>query len=161
MTREGPMAARQESDAEPGVGSDVSLERYAQVSAALAEGFDLPRAVASSGLSVAEYRAAADHWTERIAADSMTGDGHLADVYAEAFVVAQDALAPVVEMRVEQWAALGCEIDASDLASALLDRGLSQPDYMRLTRHWAKALREDRALAKRYAAARVSGKAPA
>lgn len=130
------------------VARDVSLEEFAAISAALVEQ-DLPmdRVLAGNDLTLAR-------WTEisMIHSYGIAADEAAADAYAEAFVRAQDRLKPVPPMTPEAWASLVAEI-AREGPSSLTRHGLRSADHLRLTRHWAKQLGGDRALAARYAAA--------
>ncbi len=124
----------------------ISLEDFAALSAAIAEGDrPLDAVLAARSLTVPNWRDTSEVWSRVIAADESASDA-----YAEAFVRAQDALRPVPVMTPEEWAMLVLEM-ADEGPSALDRRGLRMADHLRLTRHWAKALGADKALAARYA----------
>jgi hypothetical protein len=131
-----------------GVAREISLEEFAAISAAIAEG-DLPvdQVLASSDLTLARWSEISMFHSYGIASDDA-----VADAYAEAFVRAQDRLKPVPSMTPEAWAALVVEM-AREGPSSLARRGLRSSDHLRLTRHWAKKLGSDKALAARYATA--------
>lgn len=124
---------------------DLSLDEFALISAEISEGDRTRDAVlAAHELSAGAWRAASERWSYAIAADD-----DLADAYAEAFVRAQDQQKPLPAMTPEEWAGLVVEVAAGG-RQALLRRGLSAADQLRLSRHWARALGGDKALAARY-----------
>lgn len=124
----------------------LSLDELAAISAAIAEG-DRPllEVLAAHRVTEQEWQDVTSAWSYRLAEDEAA-----ADVYAVAFVRAQDQLKPIPAMAPEAWAILVAEL-ASEGRSALARRGLSAADYLRLQRHWARALGADRALAAHYA----------
>ncbi len=125
---------------------DLSLEAFAAVSAAIAEGDEpLDQILARYELDLEQWRVVSDQWSRIIAADEPA-----ADTYAEAFALAQDGLKPLPEMTPEDWAELVVDVGAKGRA-ALARRALGQSDHLRLTRHWARVLGKDRTLAARYA----------
>jgi hypothetical protein len=127
----------------------VSLEAFAETSAAIAEGDrPLPEILGARGLSLDAWQVASAHYTRLLAFDAF-GDGALADRFAARFVEAQDAIKPVPHLAVESWAEIIVDVGARGV-DALRARGLSGPDYQRLGRHWARVLGHDRAAAKRY-----------
>jgi hypothetical protein len=124
---------------------ELTLQRFAEISAAIAEGdAPLPRVLAAHGLSADTWAAASQRWSLALAADEA-----LADTYDEALVRAQDQRKPVPVMTPEQWASLVVEV-AVDGAAALARHELSRADHLRLTRHWARALGADKRLATRF-----------
>lgn len=136
----------------------VTLEGFAGISAALAEGDrSLDDVLSAHGLSEATWEEVQAHHLRAIAADAMLSDeALLSKRYAELFAGAQDTIKPVPEMTPEEWAAL--ILDVADRGGAAFQaRGLTKSDYFRLARHWAKQMSGDRALAKRYAAAANMG----
>jgi hypothetical protein len=130
----------------------VTLERYAEICARLAEG-DAPRSAVAAdfGLALPAFEAVSAHWIKRLAADAMEGDGELSERYAAALAAAQDALRAVPALTVEEWAALEAAKAAGD--DVLAARGLSHADYLRLSRRWTRELTRDRAAAHAYAIA--------
>ena len=127
----------------------MTLESFADLSAAVAEGDRLlPDVLAAAGLATAAWHEVSAHYTRLLAFDA-SGEGVLAERFAMRFATAQDALRPLPALTVEAWAELVVEVGARG-SEALAARGLSEPDYQRLARHWPRALGKDRALAKRY-----------
>lgn len=117
----------------------------------LAEG-DGPQAavLVAHGLTARQWDEVSTTWTRRIAVEAMgDGEARLADIYVAAFTREQDTLKSIPEMSADQWAATVVEVSTGG-AAALRARGLTEPDYLRLSRRWASALSADRALAKRY-----------
>jgi hypothetical protein len=135
----------------------MSLERYAQLSAQMAEGDRPPSAVlAAHGVGEEDWQQASQHWLLAMANDAQANgaDAELALVYAEAFGRAQEALKPLVPMTPEEWALLTVEVQRSGgPAQPLARRRLSNADYLRLGRHFARTLARDPALAQRFAQA--------
>ena len=139
------------ADAPPAAPGGLSLERFAALSAALAEGDrPLPALLAAHDLDEAVWQAATAHYTRLLAADAMDGDGAVSDRYAAAFARAQDALRPVPDLTPEAWAELCVAMAGPRGAEALAERGLSAADHLRLTRAWAARLGRERETARRY-----------
>ncbi|WP_437646538.1 hypothetical protein [Sorangium sp. So ce362] len=132
----------------------VGIEDFATIGAAIAEGdHPLEDVLRAFGLTTAQWDAISAQHTRRIAADAFENDpSTLADAYAAAFARAQDALRPVPAMTPENWAAVATEVAARG-DEALVTRGLRRPDFLRLSRHWARELSRSPAVAKRYFAA--------
>lgn len=125
--------------------SELSLEAFALVSAAIGEGDQTLTAVlAAHEIKPETWRKASEQWSLAIASDEA-----LEAIYSEALVRAQDQQKPIPAMTPEQWAALSVEV-AAEGRQALSRRGLGPPDLLRLARHWARALGADKALAARY-----------
>jgi hypothetical protein len=137
----------------------IGLERFATISAAIAEGDrSLSEVLRAHGVSGAAWSEAQAHHLRAIAADAMLSHtSNLAEQYAALYARAQDALKPVPAMTPEEWAWLELDIAARG-QQALVDRGLTSGDHMRLSRHFAKELSANRALAKRHAAALAAPK---
>ena len=139
------------ADAPPAAPGGLSLERFAALSAALAEGDrPLPALLAAHDLDEAVWQAATAHYTRLLAADAMDGDGAVSDRYAAAFARAQDALRPVPDLTPEAWAELCVAMAGPRGAEALAERGLGAADHLRLTRAWAARLGRERETARRY-----------
>jgi hypothetical protein len=130
---------------------NITLERYASVCAAIAEG-DRPlgEVLAAAALGAAAWRDVSEHYTRILAADAMNGDGALAEAYAVAFARAQDAIRPAPELSPEEWAELTVAVSGPGGAAVLAARGLSPADHLRLSRAWARRLAAERTTAKRY-----------
>jgi hypothetical protein len=147
------MSASEQSsaDAPQTAPGGLSLERFATISAAIAEGDrPLPAVLAAHDLDEAVWQTATAHHTRLLAADAMDGDGTLSERYAAAFARAQDALRPVPELTPEAWAELCVAMAGPRGAEALAERGLGTGDQLRLARFWAARLGRERETARRY-----------
>ena len=123
----------------------LSLEEFAALSAAIAEGDrSVPEILAARGLAAQAWREASLRFAHLLAEDDAT-----AEAYTAAFTRNQDALRSVPALTPEEWADLVTE-HATKGAAALARRGLRAADHLRLSRHWAKLLSVDHALAARY-----------
>jgi hypothetical protein len=125
----------------------VTLAGYARISARVAEG-DSPTAkvIEAEGLDDPKWTEINRVWLTRMGDDARARgvECTLAIEYSDAFGRAQDAIKPVVEMTAEDWATLMVEIQQTARpVPALAIRGLSQADFSRLVRHWAKRLATD------------------
>jgi hypothetical protein len=124
----------------------LSLTQHAEISAQLAEGTRPQREVLNEPeLSEAEWNHATQFWMLRIAEDTQThgAAATLGILYSDAFAKAQDGLKGVIEMAPEQWATLSVEIQQQGPARPLARRNLSNSDYIRLARHFARVLSSD------------------
>jgi hypothetical protein len=137
----------------------IDLIAHATISAEIAEG-DRPLAdiLRERGLTDEQWTEATLFWTQRMAEDARGGEPRVALAFSDAFARAQDARRPLVQMSVEEWAALVTAAEQSGVAVAVAARGLRMADYFRLVRHWAKALAsgagDGAPLARAYEAAR-------
>lgn len=129
----------------------LSIEQYAAITAELAElGADRAAVLAGHNLTLKQWTALSNEWTGRLAADACSG-GDLQNTFDSAFVATQDSLKPVPALSVDDWARIEREVRSKP--AALANQGWSPQDWMRLCRHWARALAADRELAKAYASA--------
>jgi hypothetical protein len=132
----------------------TTLEQFAAIAAELAEGDRMASDVLKAhGLSEKGWRELSEQYHCVITADALASDEpRLAEDHAASFARAQEALKPAPEMTPEGWAELVVQIGSGNAEAALASRSLSSADYLRLSRHWAKTLGQDRAAAQRYAA---------
>jgi hypothetical protein len=135
----------QEAPPEP----SLSLERYAQISAELAEAREprrdcLKRHELDEDAWGVEDRA----WSSRIAEHVQRGDTSLAARQAELFIAAQDSLADPSEagVSIDDYAALKVALAAGDPAKVLADRKMTLPQWMRIDRRWTRAALSDQKL---------------
>ncbi len=125
----------------------ISIERYAAVSAELAEwpkdrGKTLERHNFDEGTWGVEERG----WLERFASDAMSGKGELAGYYGTLFLAAQDRLATPEEERLtlRDYAGLRAEIErAADVSQVLDDAKLTLAQWMRLDRRFTQKADDD------------------
>jgi hypothetical protein len=127
----------------------LSLERYAQISADLAEEREprrdcLKRYDLDEDAWGIEDRA----WSSLIAEHVKRGDMSLPARHAELFAAAQDSLAGPEEGRItmEDYAALKVAMEAGDPARTLGDKKMTLPQWMRVDRRWTRAALSDRKL---------------
>jgi hypothetical protein len=122
----------------------VTLERFAFISAEVAEGDrSLLEVLERHQLSESQWNEVSQHWLLKIAEDAQANGAQcrLPLVYSEAFGKAQDSLKAVPTMAPEDWALLSVEIErtgGTDLP--LARRQMSQADYLRLARYFAAEL---------------------
>lgn len=132
----------------------ISLEDHARISAAIAErDRSMKEVLDAERIEEKAWMDATSYWMKKMADDAAQrgAEATLAIDYSDAFSRAQDAIRPVPEMTPEEWAGLSAEIlHAGGPARPLAARQLSQADYLRLARHWAKRLAGDPAQNKRY-----------
>lgn len=99
------------------MGTEVTLDRYAQVRAEMEAGVMRDEALTRAGLSVDEWAMAQRTWLERMSAEIARGRFELTNRYAQAFVACQQALAapkPVLQAsRVEGPAAGAPQLDVA------------------------------------------------
>jgi len=131
----------------------LSVEQYAGLTAALAEGFPPPEVLALEGLDDRAWRAASIGWRRRLAGDGPDGPIFLA--YRDRLAVAEDWLARPVEPLdgdVAAWVGFCGAFSRHAAGFALLaGLGLGMNDLARLTRRWAKRMAEDEGVRKRAA----------
>lgn len=147
---EGAAAYEAAPEAEDAAPAGVDLVLYASVSSDLAEGdATVPAVLARHGLDARRWAHASSVWTRRVTVDALGEERPLATRYSDAFTARQDAYRPVPPMSPEAWAELVVEM-GRDGATPLAARGLSSSDYLRLSRHWARALGGSPELSERY-----------
>jgi hypothetical protein len=132
----------------------VTLEEHAVICAEIAEGDrDVKDVLEAHGLSQQRWADVSLAWMQRLADDVKANREHarLPMIYSDAFGRAQNARKPVPALSVEGWAELTVEImRKGSPGPALVARGLSQADYLRLARHWARVLSSDPVASKRF-----------
>ncbi len=135
------------SGPEGGAPHGITLFDHAEISAAIAEGDrGTAEVLAPRRLTEAQWNASTAHWMARMG-DEVRDKGkeaRIAHLYSEAFGKAQDALKPVPVMDAAGYATLVVDIQrAGSPSEPLARRALSNADYLRLSRHWAKVLSSD------------------
>ncbi len=132
----------------------LTLEDHATLSAEIAEGSKPLREILDARhITEADWNQASLTWMKRIGEDALAHreNARLAIVYSDAFSRAQDGLKPVVDMTAADYAALVVAVQkAGSPDEPLQQRRLSNADYIRLSRHWAKILSSDPAQTKTY-----------
>ncbi|NUQ72670.1 MAG: DUF2169 domain-containing protein [Polyangiaceae bacterium] len=128
----------------------ISLEKYAQISAALAEERE-PRdeTLKAYGFNEESFLLEERGWLTTMSEAAMKGDSEPATRYSELFVNAQDALAGPNEGRetVDEYVALKVELDeAADPMKPLADRQMKLAQWMRMDRRWTRRALADQAL---------------
>jgi hypothetical protein len=128
----------------------ISLETYALVAAALAEG-KAPREDTLRAYGFDEHRFLIEErgWLTRMSEEAMRGDPALATRYGELFVEAQDGLAGPGEGKesILEYVALKVDVeDADDPMTALSNRKMTFAEWMRMDRRWTRKALQGRAL---------------
>jgi hypothetical protein len=121
----------------------LSLAEHAALSAHLAEGTrSQAELLQERGLSEEEWNDATQFWMMRLARDTELhgANATLAITYSDVFAKTQDQLKAIAELAPEEWATLTVEIQQQGLARPLAQRNLSNADYIRLARHFARLL---------------------
>lgn len=144
------MTKRDDDDeltAQRGAPGGVTLFDHAEISAALAEGDHTEAEILEArGLSAATWQEASLFWMQRMGDDvrDHAEKARMPLVYSDAFSAAQDGLKPLPPMDAEGYAALTADVlRAGGPAEPLARRGLSQADFLRLGRHFARVLSTD------------------
>lgn len=132
----------------------ISLERYARVSAELAEKRE-PRADTLKRHAMDEdaWNLEERAWVEAMGSAAAKGDGTTAVKYGELFVAAQDELAGPGEARrtLGDYAAIMAAMDEADDPEAVMkDWSITLSEWMRLDRRWSLAMKADPALAREF-----------
>jgi len=128
----------------------ISLETYALISAALAEGGEgRTETLRRHGFDEDAWMLEERGWLTRMADAATQGDTQPAARYGELFVEAQDKLAGAGEGQesVEEYAALKADIEAADdPASVLEERKMTLAAWLRMDRRWTRRAMDDQAL---------------
>ncbi|MFO0614819.1 MAG: hypothetical protein U0414_19685 [Polyangiaceae bacterium] len=137
----------------------VSLEQFAGVTAAIAEGYPLDDVLAQEGIPADVWTVAARTWPKAFAESA---DLHLELIRKRR--VAEDCLvrrlAPLDEDPGAWMGLMNALTQADDQASVTDPLGLTMADVARLGRHWTRKTREDPALSKRLEEAAKTGTLP-
>ncbi len=125
------------------------LERYASVSAQLAEG-NRPRdeIFAENELTERSWAHVELTWMLRVATALLQGDKELALEFDRLYVAAQDSLGPTdPTLPLDRYAVVVAKIEAGrDPAEVFEEHGLSLAAAARLQRAWTKRLAQDPAM---------------
>ena len=137
----------------------VTLEQFAAVNAATAEGFAMNAVLAIEGIAAKAWQTAKIAWLARVTTDA---SGPLFAKYQEALAAAEDNLAREVKPLE---ADLGAWLGFLDGFSArgfllLVEHDLGMNDMARLKRHWSQKMAQDAELEKRALELRRSGFPP-
>ncbi|MEZ4300985.1 MAG: hypothetical protein R3B70_38980 [Polyangiaceae bacterium] len=125
----------------------ITLFDHAQIAAEIAEGDrSTAEVLAARGLTEAQWNESTIHWTTRMGDDVRENGQHarIPLVYSDAFGDAQDALKPLPPMDARTYAKLVVDIQREEGPERpLAARNLSNADYLRLSRHFARVLSTD------------------
>jgi hypothetical protein len=128
----------------------ISLQRYAEISAELAEQRE-PRgkALERHGFDEDRWTLEERAWVETIAGGGVEGEGSVAEEYGKLFVEAQDKLAdPAEHARTPaDYARISVAMERRDPGKVLAEEKLSLSVWMRLDRRMQAAAERDEALA--------------
>ncbi len=134
MTPAPPAGAR---SAGPTLRKDLTVQRYAEISAALAQkGADRAAVLRSHLLTGPAWTMIDEHWKKAIAAETEQGATALADAHDDAYVITQERLCQA--MGVAAYARLQVGLERGEVGKALADLALSLGDLMRLQRVWSR-----------------------
>jgi hypothetical protein len=133
----------------------VPIERYARVSAELAEWPDKrEETLKRHGFKEERYLLEERCWLERFAADAVEGHGELAAYFGELFVREQDQLATPEEERVglRDYLSLRLAMEiGADVAEVLGQAKMTLAQWMRLDRRWTARAEADPEVAREMA----------
>ncbi len=136
----------------PMLRKDLTVQRYAEISAALAQkGADRAAVLRSHLLTGPAWSMVEDHWKKAIAAETEQAQSALADAYDDAYVSAQERLCATID--VAAYARLQVGLERGEVGRALADLELSLGDLMRLQRVWARRVAASPQLAAELSAA--------
>lgn len=137
----------------------LSLEQYAGVTAALAEGFDLTDILEQEGIAAGIWSSAQRAWIEAIVAAT-----DLQLQLAQKRRIAEDCLGramPPLDDDPAAWTGLlGALATADDPASISVPLGISMADLARLGRRWKRKMEDDPELGGRIAALAATAQPP-
>lgn len=140
----------------------VDLTLYASIRARLAEGDRAQSSIlAELDVKPADFTVADAMWQRAFMEELLEGGSEVAESFEVAFVAAQDALRPLVELTPEEWARIVLAVSTGDGQAVMERRQLSAADMARLNRHWTQQIARggpiaDRYFAEFYRASRVS-----
>ena len=131
-------------------GGDLTVEQYAGISAAIADGYPLDAILANEGMALKAWPDADIAWKQRLVADPTTFESYRAKLGE-----AEDWLGRKVTPLDEDLAAwlgfLGAYAAHAAPFDLLVGLGLGMSDLGRLQRRWSKRLAEDQELARQAA----------
>jgi hypothetical protein len=128
----------------------ISLEKYAFISAALAEGRE-PRGetLKAHGFDEDSFLLEERGWLMTMSEAAMKGDPEPATRYSDLFIKAQDDLTGPNEGKetLDEYVGLKVELeDADDLSKALAERQMTLAQWLRMDRRWTRRALADQAL---------------
>jgi hypothetical protein len=137
--------------------SDLTVEQYAGISAAIAEGYPLDAVLANEGLPARAWPEADTAWKLRLVADPVTFESYRAKL-GEAEDWLGRSVTPLDEDLTAWMGFLGAYAGHAAPFDLLGGLGLGMSDLGRLQRRWTKRLASDQELAKQ--AAELAKKKP-
>jgi hypothetical protein len=140
-----PAGAPAPRSAGPALRKDLTVQRYAEIAAALAQkGANRAAVLRAHLLTEPAWTMIDQHWTKAIAGETAQGGQALAEAFDEAYVTAQDRLRPPVD--VAAYARLHVALERGEVGRVLADLELELGDLVRLQRVWARRLATSNAL---------------
>lgn len=134
-----PAAPRATTEAAP---HGLTLFDHARISAEIAEGAPpFAEVLRRNDVSEAAWNESTIYWMKRLGDDVLANGQHarLPELYSSAFGQAQDGMKPVPAMTPVEYAELVAQIlVAGGPAEPLAARNLSQADYLRASRRFAR-----------------------
>jgi hypothetical protein len=144
----------------PALRKDLSVQRYAEIAAALAQkGANRADVLRAHLLTEPAWTMVDQHWTKAIAGEAAQGGQALAEAFDDAYVDAQDRLRPPVD--VTAYARLQVALERGEVGRVLADLQLELGCLMRLQRVWARRLAASPALGAELARALEEARAKA
>jgi hypothetical protein len=123
----------------PALRKDLTIQRYAEISAALAgKGADRAAVLRAHLLTEPAWAMVEQHWKKAMARESDQNDKTLSDAFDEAYVAAQERLRRPI--GVVEYARLQVGVERGEVGRVLADLELELGDLMRLQRVWTKRL---------------------
>ncbi len=116
---------------------DLTVQRYAEISAALAQkGIDRAAVLRAHLLSEAAWGLVDQTWKKNIAAEAEQGGHALADDFDEAYVAHQERLQRPIDLAA--YARLQVGVERGAVGQVLADLDLELGDLVRLQRVWGR-----------------------
>jgi hypothetical protein len=116
---------------------DLTIQRYAEISAALAQkGVNRAAVLRAHLLTEPAWALVDQHWKKNIAAEAEQGESALSDAYDDAYVSHQERLRRPIDLAA--YACLQVGVERGEVGRLLADLDLELADLVRLQRVWAR-----------------------
>jgi hypothetical protein len=132
----------------PALRRDLTVQRYAEIAAALAQkGANRLAVLRAHLLTEPAWTMVDQHWTKVMAGEAAQGGQALAEAFDDAYVTAQDRLRPPrPPIDVAAYARLQVGLERGEVGRVLADLQLELGDLVRLQRVWARRVAASDAL---------------
>jgi hypothetical protein len=136
----------------PALRKDLTVRRWAEIAAALAEkGVERAAVLRKHLLTDPAWALVDDHWKKALEAEAEHGEHALADAFEDAYVAAQEKLRRPVGLA--EYARLQVGVERQEVGRVLADLDLALGDLVRLQRVWARRVAASPALGEEVARA--------